>query len=283
MEQQMSQARALLVLARVTLAGVLLALVAQPAVRHAEAAAVSLQYRFVAGQTLTYTFLVSTTSRVVVTNTPADIEVTRVEGQTHYIIHDVQANGDANIAIRNDHFSQVDSLNGTTTRFAPDPALVTSSYAHCLQSTDGTQSCGSQGAFGLGDMGTLPHTAVSVGDTWTSELQYANAVAGGAPLVMHNTLVQLAPGNGGTIATVHSVGELQGQGQTDYKGQRYAVTLRITIDGRWRFSVSSGQYLSQTLHETRNYTGTAKGSSGTQALFAYADQVSTMQFVPAGH
>src|SRR5260370_11142390 len=121
-------------------------------VAHGDAApAVSLRYHFTPGEILTYSMKSVETAKITIAGQPNDVDTNPVLYQSRYVVHSLDAAGNATLSIQFDPGKSTDVHNGKTThRTIPANQLSSPSNA-CIQENDGTQYCVYRGGYGLND------------------------------------------------------------------------------------------------------------------------------------
>lgn len=229
---------------------------------HADAAGVLLRYHFTNGETITY----NVTSTATVTGSeggkPFPAGTDRQVYLVHYAFSHIAEGGGAILTMRTDRFTDHATQSGKTTN-----TVVPATTQQFLQQTDGRQYTPDLRAFGAysnGDLGALPANPVAVGATWTTTLtDRGNIYKPNTAMTCTNTLTGVTPAPN-RVATIQTTCSIKGHGNVKEQGRTYKFAASDTLSGHWQFSVTSGRFLSQVLHETTTQSGTVTDKKGTR-------------------
>lgn len=236
-----------------------------PAARADSSAAVTLRYRFKAGEVLTYSMKTVETIKTNIAGQPADALTSTVLYEARYVVHGVDSAGNATLSIDFNPGQETDVHNGKTTHTTVPADKLSSPANACIQENDGTQYCVYRGAYGLNDVGQVSLKPVALSGKWNSSID--NTWFGGAsPVTLVNTLSKIASGQFGRVATVTTTMQTSGKSSTTSAGKHYVTTTKVSESGTWGIGVESGVFLNEHLGQTVSSSGTVTDGNGTHAL-----------------
>jgi hypothetical protein len=252
--------------------------VAHAASSVATSAAVSLRYRFKAGELLTYSMKTVEKVETNIAGQPADNLTTTVLYQARYVVHSVDSTGNATLSIDFNPGIETDVHNGKTSHTTVPADKLSSPADKCIQENDGTQYCVYRGAYGLNDVGQVSLTPVALSGKWKSEID--NTWFGGAaPVTLSNKLTTISTGQFGRVATVTTSMQTSGNASTTSGAKHYVTTTTISESGTWGIGVESGVFLDEHLSQTVSSRGTMTDGSGPHPFSQKRTILTTMQLL----
>ncbi|MDB5059235.1 MAG: hypothetical protein JWO59_2707 [Chloroflexi bacterium] len=239
--------------------------------------AVTLRYKFVPGEILTYRMTTVSKSLTTIAGQADTRQMSTTSYQSHYVVHSVDAAGNATMSVLFDPGHATDVKNGKATHRIVPPEQLSSPADACIQENDGTQYCVYRGGYGLNDIGQVAVVPVPVGGTWNSVIDNTWAVDNPTPVTLHNTLKTITSSAQGRVANVDTAQQLTGTSKYDAGGKHYAMTVRGSEFGTWAFGIDSGVFLSESVKQTIASTGTVTDKKGTHAISLQQESTTTMQ------
>jgi hypothetical protein len=245
----------------------------------AAVAAVTLRYHFVPGETLTYKMVTVETQHSKIAGQPPTTFAGTTNFQAHYIVHSVDAAGNATMSVVNDPGHATEVTNGKTTHRTVPANQLSSPADACIQENDGTQYCVYRGGYGLNDFGQVDTVPVADGGTWNSTIDNTWGLDNPKPVTLHSRLLSVTSNASGRVAGIATSVHLAGPSTYDTGGKHYATSVKGDLTGTWHFGVDSGMFSGEDLVQTIHTTGTVKDKTGTHALTNDVSIRTTMQFV----
>ncbi len=239
--------------------------------------AVTLRYRYVAGQTYSYNLAVKARARLAgAASLAGSGSVSSTTGTIRYHLVRVDPKGVATADITTSALRVKVTVNGQT-RTVTAPSTTQRAYL----GADGSQrtSAGSTiGAVGIQSLGSLPPgngSATVGGPSWSSKAKVTLPSSLGAALPPFQvtttyTLTAVNPVGGSTIATINgsnSNANAPFKINTTIQGTSVSLQLRETTMATTLFDVTAGRLASSTAHQVLHLTigqgGATKGNAGS--------------------